>query len=170
MSNSPLAAARRNGELGLVIMAASITGAAYVLASLGKNSEMPATVVPFLLALLGMLVAAHVATRYFARGADGTLLPLAALMHGIGYVMIARLSDRRAALQTTWALIAIVAFVLVLLLVQRPPDLARYKWTFLFIGVGSLVLPLVPGIGSSVGGAVIWFIVGPVSILPGDFA
>ena len=170
MSNSPLAAARRNGELGLVVMAASITGAAYVLASLGKNSEMPATVVPFLLALLGMLVAAHVATRYFARGADGTLLPLAALMHGIGYVMIARLSDRRAALQTTWSLIAIIAFVLVLLLVQRPPDLARYKWTFLFTGAGSLVLPLVPGIGTSVGGARIWVSVGPISIQPGEFA
>ncbi|MCE9621328.1 MAG: FtsW/RodA/SpoVE family cell cycle protein [Actinomycetia bacterium] len=170
MSNSPLAAARRNGELGLVVMAACITGAAYVLASLGKNSEMPATVVPFLLALLGMLVAAHVATRYFARGADGTLLPLAALMHGIGYVMIARLSDRRAALQTTWSLIAIVAFVLVLMLVQRPPDLARYKWTFLFVGAGSLVLPLVPGIGTSVGGARIWVRIGPVSIQPGEFA
>lgn len=170
MSASPLAAARRNGELGLVIMAASITGAAYVLASLGKNSEMPATVVPFLVALLGMLIAAHVATRYFARGADGTLLPLAALMHGIGYVMIARLSDRRAALQTTWSLIAIVAFVLVLLLVQRPPDLARYKWTFLFIGAGSLVLPLVPGIGTSVGGARIWVTIGPINIQPGEFA
>ena len=169
-SSSPLATARRNGELGLVIMAASITGAAYVLASFGKNSEMPATVVPFLVALLGMLIAAHVATRYFARGADGTLLPLAALLHGIGYVMIARLSDRRAALQTTWSLIAIVAFVLVLLLVQRPPDLARYKWTFLFIGVGSLVLPLVPGIGTSVGGARIWVTIGPVSIQPGEFA
>ncbi len=170
MTTSPLATARRNGELGLVIMAASITGAAYVLASLGKNSQMPATVVPFLVALLGMLIAAHVATRYFARGADGTLLPLAALMHGIGYVMIARLSDRRAALQTTWSFIAIVAFVMVLLLVQRPPDLARYKWTFLFIGVGSLVLPLVPGIGTSVGGARIWVSVGPVSIQPGEFA
>jgi peptidoglycan glycosyltransferase len=170
MSTSPLASARRNGELGLVVMAASITGAAYVLASLGKNSEMPATVVPFLVALLGMLVAAHIATRYFARGADGTLLPLAALMHGIGYVMIARLSDRRAALQTTWSFIAIVALVLVLLMVQRPPDLARYKWTFLFIGAGSLVLPLVPGIGTSVGGARIWVSVGPVNIQPGEFA
>lgn len=174
MSNSPLAVARRNGELGLVVMAASITGAAYVLVLLGKDSQKQdlewVTVVPFVLALLGMLVAAHVAVRYFASGSDGTLLPLAALMHGIGYVMIARLSDRRAALQTTWTFIAIVAFVLVLLLVQRPPDLARYKWTFLFVGVGSLVLPLVPGIGTSVGGARIWVSVGPVSIQPGEFA
>ena len=147
---SPVAAARRNSELGLVIMAAGISAVAFVLASLGKNSTMPATLVPFLVALLGMLLAAHVATRWLARGADGTLLPLAIMLHGIGYVMIARLSERRAALQTTWSFIAIVAFVLTLLVIQRPPDLARYKWTFLFVGAGLLMLPLVPGIGTSV--------------------
>jgi type IV secretory pathway TrbF-like protein len=95
--SSPIAAARRNSELGLVIMAASISAVAYVLASLGKNSSMPATIIPFLIALLGMLVAAHIATRLLARGADSTLLPLAVMLHGIGYVMIARLSERRAA-------------------------------------------------------------------------
>ena len=167
---SPLAAARRNSELGLVLMAAGISAGGYVLASLGKNSSMPATIVPFLIALLGLLVAAHVATRYFARGADGNLLPLAVLLHGVGYVMIARLSDRRAALQTTWSLVAIVAFVLTLIVVQRPPDLARYKWTFLFFGAGALMLPLVPGIGTSVGGAKIWVSIGPIHIQPGEFA
>jgi peptidoglycan glycosyltransferase len=167
---SPLASARRASELGLVLMAAVITGAAYVLASLGKNSTMPATIVPFLLTLLGLLVAAHIATRFLARGADATLLPLAALLHGVGYVMIARLSDRRAALQTTWSFIAIVAFALTLFVVQRPPDLARYKWTFLFFGAGALLLPLVPGVGSSVGGAKIWVSLGPINIQPGEFA
>ncbi|HQY86580.1 MAG TPA: FtsW/RodA/SpoVE family cell cycle protein, partial [Ilumatobacteraceae bacterium] len=168
--SSPLAAARRNSELGLVVMAAGISAVAFVLASLGKNSTMPATLVPFLIALLGMLIAAHIATRLLARGADGTLLPLAVMLHGIGYVMIARLSERRAALQTTWSFIAIVAFVLTLLIVQRPPDLARYKWTFLFVGAGLLMLPLVPGIGSSVGGAKIWVSIGPVNFQPGEFA
>jgi len=167
---SPLAAARRNSELGLVLMAAAISAVAYVLASLGKNATMPATLVPFVVALLGMLVAAHVATRYLARGADSTLLPLAVLLHGLGYVMIARLSDRRAALQTTWSFVAIVAFVLTLVIIQRPPDLARYKWTFLFLGAGGLMLPLVPGIGTSVGGAKIWVSLGPINIQPGEFA
>ena len=168
--SSPIAAARRNGELGLVIMAASISAVAYVLASLGKNSSMPATIIPFLIALLGMLVAAHIATRVLASGADSTLLPLAVMLHGIGYVVIARLSERRAALQTTWSFIAIVAFVLTLLVVQRPPDLARYKWTFLAVGAGLLMMPLVPGIGSSVGGAKIWVSIGPVNFQPGEFA
>jgi len=167
---SPIAAARRNSELGLVVMAASITAVAYVLASLGKNATMPATLVPFLIALLGMLIAAHIAVRRLARGADSTLLPLAIILHGLGYVMIARLSERRAALQTTWSLIAIVAFVLTLLIVQRPPDLARYKWTFLAVGAGLLMLPLVPGIGTSVGGARIWVSIGPINFQPGEFA
>ena len=166
----PVATARRKNELGLVVMAAAITAAAYVLASLGKNSQMPATIIPFLIALLAMLIAAHVAVRYIARGADGTLLPIAMLLHGMGYVMIARLSDRRAALQTTWSFIAILAFVITLVLVQRPPDLARYKWTFLAVGAGMLMVPLVPGLGSSVGGARIWVSLGPINIQPGEFA
>ncbi|CAB4362913.1 MAG: FtsW/RodA/SpoVE family cell cycle protein [Actinobacteria bacterium] len=167
---SPLAAARRRSELGLVLMAAGISAVGYVLASFGKNATMPATIVPFLVALLAMLIAANVATRFLARGADATLLPIAVLLHGIGYVMIARLSDRRAALQTTWSFIAVVAFVATLLLVQRPPDLARYKWTFLFLGAGALMAPLVPGLGTSVGGARIWVSIGPIHIQPGEFA
>jgi peptidoglycan glycosyltransferase len=151
-------------------MAAAITAVAYALAALGKNAELPARIVPFLVALLALLLSAHVATRLLAPGADGTLLPLAVLLNGIGYVVIARLSDRLAALQTTWTFIAIVAFVLTLFLVPRPSDLARFKWTFLIIGAGLLMLPLVPGIGISVGGARIWVHLGPINFQPGEFA
>jgi len=170
MSQSPIATARRNSELGLVVMAAGITAVAYTLASLGKNTQIPARIVPFLIALLALLVSAHVAVRLLAPGADSTLLPLAILLHGIGYVVIARLSDRLAGLQTTWSLIAIVAFVATLLVVQRPSDLARYKWTFLVIGAGLIVMPLVPGIGVAVGGARIWVAIGPINFQPGEFA
>ncbi|MFZ4720199.1 MAG: FtsW/RodA/SpoVE family cell cycle protein, partial [Ilumatobacteraceae bacterium] len=170
MSSSPIASARRNSELGLVVMAAGITAVAYTLAALGKNSQLPARIIPFLVALLGLLLCAHIATRILAPGADGTLLPLAVLLNGIGYVVIARLSDRLAALQTTWTFIAITAFVLTLFFVRRPSDLARYKWTFLFIGAGLLMLPLVPGLGTSVGGARIWVSLGPINFQPGEFA
>lgn len=170
MSSSQLATIRRNSELGLVVMAAVITAIAYTLASLGTNAQIPARIIPFLVALLGLLLSAHVANRLLARGADGTMLPLAVLLNGIGYVVIARLSVRLAGLQTTWTFIAITAFVLVLLLVQRPTDLARYQWTFLVIGAGLLMLPLVPGLGTSVGGARIWVSLGPVNFQPGEFA
>jgi len=161
---------RRGTELGLVIMAGIITAAAYVLASLGKDATIPPIIVPFFIALLGLLLVAHIATRLLARGADATLLPLAAMLHGIGYVMITRLSDHLAKLQTTWSFIAIAAYVLTLLAVQRTPDLARYKWTFFVLGAGLLLAPLVPGVGRSVGGARIWVSVGPISFQPGEFA
>jgi len=166
----PLAADRRRAELGMVVMAALITAGAYTLAALGKNAEMPARIVPFLVALLGLLLFAHIGVRALARGADATLLPLAVLLNGVGYVVIARLSERLAGLQTTWTFISIVAFLLTLLFVRRPADLARYKWTFLVAGVVLLLVPLVPGLGTSVGGARIWVNIGPVTFQPGEFA
>lgn len=169
-THSPIATARRGTELGLVVMAGVVTAVAYTLASLGKNAEIPPVIVPFLLAVLGLLLLAHLATRLLAGGAEPTLLPLAALLHGLGYVMITRLDDRLAGLQTTWSLIAIGAFVAVLLVVQRPTDLARYKWTFFAAGAVLLLLPLVPGIGRTFGGARIWVSIGPINFQPGEFA
>jgi cell division protein FtsW (lipid II flippase) len=161
---------RRSTELGLVIMAGVITAAAYVLASLGKNATIPPIIVPFFVAMLGLLLLAHLATRIMARGADATLLPLAAMLHGIGYVMITRLNDHLAGLQTLWSFIAIGAYITTLIVVQRAPDLARFKWTFFVLGAGLLLLPLVPKVGRSVGGARIWVRVGPINFQPGEFA
>ena len=169
-TTSPIARARRSTELSLVVMAAIITAGAYTLASLGENAVIPARIVPFLAVLLGLLVLAHLAVRYLATGADGTLLPLAALLHGIGYVMITRLDDRLAGLQATWSMVAIGVFVLTLVVVQRAPDLARYRWSFLLAGIVLLLMPLVPGLGFSVGGAKIWVSVGPINFQPGEFA
>ncbi|MGA0210011.1 MAG: DUF2505 family protein, partial [Candidatus Nanopelagicales bacterium] len=65
---------------------------------------------PFLALLLVLIGMAHIAVRLLARGADGTLLPLVVLLHGLGYVMISRLDDELAGLQALWSLVAIVAF------------------------------------------------------------
>jgi peptidoglycan glycosyltransferase len=169
-ATSPLARARRSTELTLVVMAALITAGAYTLASLGEYAVIPARIGPFLAVILGLLVLAHLAVRWLAAGADGTLLPLAALLHGLGYVMITRLDDRLAGLQTTWSLVAIGAFIVMLVAVQRAPDLARYRWSLLLIGVVLLLLPMVPGLGFGVGGARIWVSLGPINFQPGEFA
>jgi len=153
-----------------VILAGLVTAGAYTLASLGQNAVIPSRILPFLGLMLLLLVSAHVAVRWLASGADSTLLPVAALLNGLGYVMIARLSERLAGLQTTWTLIGIGVFIAVLVFVERINDLARYTWHFFAVGAGLLLLPLVPGLGFSSGGARIWVNIGPINFQPGEFA
>jgi peptidoglycan glycosyltransferase len=168
--DSPLARRRRSTELSLVVMAALITGAAYTITALGTNAEVPPGIGFFVAILLGLLLCAHVVIRLVARGADGTLLPLAALLHGIGFVMITRLDDELAGLQATWSLVAIGSFVATLLIVQRASDLARYSWLFFFGGAFLLLLPLAPGLGANINGARIWVSLGAINFQPGEFA
>ncbi|MGA9276708.1 FtsW/RodA/SpoVE family cell cycle protein [Ilumatobacter sp.] len=167
---APLAYRRRNAELTLIILAASITALAYTIASLGTNAEIPPGIFGFVAILLGLLLIAHLAVRKFAVGADATLLPLAALLHGIGFVMITRLDDTLAGLQSLWSLLAVGTFVGVLIIVRRVTDLARFRWTFFAAGAIGLLLPMVPGLGSNINGARIWVSVGAINFQPGEFA
>ncbi len=173
MSTSPIATRRRNNELILVLMAAALTVGAYLLASLGKTANIPANIIPFLVVVVALLVGAHLATRLLASGADPVLLPLAALLNGLGYVFIVRVDTRNrlAGLQAAWILIGVGLFVVTMLMVRRVPDLRSYKWTLLVLGVLLLVAPAIPGIGTYNGtNARLWIAVGPLSFQPGEFA
>ena len=164
-----IGARRRTTEFGLIVLAVIVVGASYTLASLGKEASIPANVGPFLLVIFGLLIGAHIAVRRLAPLADGILLPLAALLNGLGYVWIARLDKDLAALQATWTALGILGFVLTLLFVRRMRDLDT-PYTLMVVGVGLLLLPLVPGVGRTINGAKIWVALGPVSFQPGEFA
>jgi peptidoglycan glycosyltransferase len=166
----PIARWRRNTELSLVVMAGLITATAYTLASLGVDADVPPGIIVFVAIVLGLLLCAHLVVRLVARGADATLLPLAALLHGIGFAMITRLDDELAGLQATWSLVAIAAFAVTLVVIERASDLARYKWLLFSGGCLLLLLPLVPGVGQIINGARIWVSVGAVNFQPGEFA
>ncbi len=161
---------RRNTELALLVMAAIVIVAAYILASLGRLAEIPANIVPFLVVILGLLLVAHIATRRLAPRADPVLLPLAGLLNGVGYVFIARLDEDLAGLQATWTLLGVAAFTGTLLIVRRTRWLEQYRYTLMLVGIGLLVLPLVPVIGQEINGARIWVSLGPVNFQPGEFA
>jgi cell division protein FtsW (lipid II flippase) len=160
---------RRNTELGLIVLAVLITGGAYVLGALGRTDALPANIYPFLGAVLGLMVVAHLACRRYAQGADGVLLPLAAVLNGLGYAFIARLDTNVAGLQATWTFIGVGAFVATLILVRRIRDLSRWKWTFALFGLVILLLPLVPGLGYG-GDARLWVHIGPITFQPGEIA
>lgn len=166
-----MAAPRRNTELGLLLLVVLITGGAYALAVLGKDSEIPANIGPFLGFVLGLLLVAHIVVRRLAPNADATLLPLAGLLNGLGYVVIARINERLAWQQAAWTAFGIALFCITLLVVKRARDLSNYRWTFALLGIILLLVPLAPGIGREYrSGSRIWVSFGSMSFQPGEFA
>jgi peptidoglycan glycosyltransferase len=166
---------RRNTELGLLVMVVVIIGAAYVLASLGSEKKIPLDIGPFLLVVLGLMMFAHLVVRRLAPDADPILLPVAALLNGLGYVMVASLAEangntKLAGLQSLWTAVGIAAFVTVLFLVRRTRVIERYRYTFALVGIGLLLLPLVPGVGREVNGSRIWVSIGGAGFQPGEIA
>ena len=167
---APVRAARRTTELGLIVLAALVTVGAYALASLGRTASLPANIVPFLGMIVGLLAIAHVATRRLAPNADGVLLPMAGLLNGIGYVFIARLDQELAGAQALWSALGVGAYIGTLVIVKRARDLERYRYTFALLGVGLLLMPLLPVIGHTVNGARIWIRMGTATFQPGELA
>ena len=145
--NTALGRLRRNAELGLICWPSSSPAAPTRSPASARPPRCPATSARSSRIVFGLLIVAHLAVRRLAPEADGILLPLAALLNGIGYVFIARLKPSLAGLQASWTAVGILAFVLTLLFVRRVRDLERYRYTFMFIGLGLLLLPLVPGLG-----------------------
>jgi cell division protein FtsW (lipid II flippase) len=155
----------------MVVMALVLTASGYVLASLGgRSASLPANLVPFLVAVVALLGGAHVATRRLAPKADALLLPMAALLNGLGYVFIARRDRDLAALQALWTARGVGAFVATLLFVRRTRDIERFRYTFALIGIGLLLLPLAPVIGRNINGSRLWVRFAGITFQPGEMA
>ena len=112
----------------------------------------------------------------FAPNADPTLLPIVTLLNGIGFTMISRLDlavgpgSRYARTQAVWIAIGIGVFVLALAAIRQVDTLRRYRYIFLVLGVGALLMPLVPGLGYTANGARLWIHLGPLNFQPGEAA
>ena len=162
--------ARRSTELGLMVLAWIITSAFYVLAWLGAVGHLPPDLWLFLVAMVAISLSMHVAIRHYVPQASQVLLPIATLLNGIGYVEIARWDPHQAAYQSLWFLVSAVGLVITLALIRHVRDLDRYRYTSLLGAIGLLLLPLVPGLGISVGGARLWIGLGPITFQPVEVA
>jgi cell division protein FtsW (lipid II flippase) len=160
----------RRTELVLLALALVITTAFYILASLGAQGQMPSRLWLFLVCMIGISLGMHLAIRHYAPRSSQILLPVATLLNGIGYVEIARWNSTRAAYQAAWFLFSAIGVVLVLKFVKHIRDLDRYRYLTLVAAVFLLLMPLIPHIGVSSGGARLWVALGPISFQPVEIA
>jgi cell division protein FtsW (lipid II flippase) len=107
--------------------------------------------------------AIHVFLNHYHRERDPLLLPIAALLTGLGLIEIARLAPNFIVRQLIWLAISTVVLVLVL---KAPSDLKwlrRYKYTWLLIGLLLLALTFLIGVNPEGAGLTLW-LGGPLGV------
>jgi cell division protein FtsW (lipid II flippase) len=171
---------RRNAELLLLCFAAAITVAALAIVQANQDLGLRWDLVDYAAGFLAVFVTAHLAIRRFAPYADPLLLPVVALLNGLGLVMIHRLdlADRldgngarpNAQPQILWTLVGVAAFALVVWLKDHR-QLARYGYICGLTGMVILAVPaLLPPSYSEQNGAKIWIRLPGFSIQPAEFS
>src|SRR4051812_48975174 len=96
---------------------------------------------------------------------------MAALLTAIGLTEIYRIHPDDAFRQGVWIIIAVSAFAGTLLALRRDyRRLESYKYIFGLTAIGLLVLPAIPGLGTTVNGARLWIHFGSLQFQPGEIA
>jgi cell division protein FtsW (lipid II flippase) len=178
---------RRRTELLMLIFVVGVVLFAYANVGLGLNGKIPAGMFEYGIAFAVLVGGAHMAVRWLAPWADPLLLPLAALLNGLGIVMIYRLQQSGRAgntgnvistmtasttlYQVLWSALGLAAFVAVLAFIRQPRTLQRYTYTLGAIGLVLFAIPaLLPASMSEINGAKVWILLGGFEIQPGEFA
>ncbi len=183
---APVQSNRRTTELILLCCAIGITAVSLVLVEASQEQTLTLDLAKYGISYAAMFLVAHLAVRRFAPYADPLLLPIVALLNGLGLVLIHRLdlADADSAIhqglavpspdatqQVLWTALAIAGFITVLVLLKDYRLLARYGYTVGLAGLVLLAIPaLLPSRFSEVNGAKIWIKLPGFSIQPGEFA
>ncbi len=155
-------------SVAFTILALILSVGAYVIAGFGKRGQLPATFALYVTIFAAGYAGALLVTRVFAPRADPALFPTAAVLVGLGFAMIFRLSGGLAAEQATWIVVGLIAYALTLIVVRDARMLDAYTYTIGLLGLLLLLLPVAPGIGRTINGARLWVQIGPIGFQPAE--
>jgi cell division protein FtsW (lipid II flippase) len=157
---------RRHTELLMLVFAIAVATFAYANVGFGLKGQLPPGILEYCGGFAVLVLLAHVAVRRLAPWADPLMLPLAAMLNGLGITMIYRLQEvgrngnpgslsvpmsaSATAVQLLYTAIGIACFIATLALIREPRVLQRYTYTLGAIGLILLVLPALPFLPASV--------------------
>jgi cell division protein FtsW (lipid II flippase) len=165
---------RRGAELFLLVLALAVGVGGYAAVGLGVEGAVPADIVGYGGWLAALMAGAHVVVRIVAPYADPVLLPVVAALNGLGLAVIHRLDIPEgtdlARQQLTWMTLGVLLFAATLVILRDHRVLARFTYTSGLAAIVLLLMPILPGLGTTINGARIWISVGPFSFQPGEVA
>jgi len=176
---TPAIPTRRNSEFALIGFATLVTGTALLIVEANQEQGVGWDLLTYTLAFLTLFSCAHLAVRRFAPYADPLLLPVVALLNGLGLVLIHRLdltagrpSDGPGAeQQMLWTLVGVAGFTMVVVFLKDHRMLARYDYICGAAGLVLLAIPaLLPSSLSETNGAKIWIRLPGFTIQPAEFS
>ncbi|ADG76684.1 Cell cycle protein OS=Tsukamurella paurometabola (strain ATCC 8368 / DSM / CCUG 35730 / CIP 100753 / JCM 10117 / KCTC 9821 / NBRC 16120 / NCIMB 702349 /NCTC 13040) OX=521096 GN=Tpau_0030 PE=4 SV=1 [Tsukamurella paurometabola] len=174
----------RSRELVLLGAATVITGASLAIVEWAQKQTISWDLAKYVVAFVVLYAAAHVAVRRFAPYADPLILPVVALLNGLGLVLIHRLDLGRAHgengriqeineanQQILWTLMGVAVLVAILALLRDHRTLAKYAYTIGLVGLILLALPaLLPASLSEINGSKNWIKTPLFSIQPSEIS
>ncbi len=178
----PAARSRRRTELLMLLFAFALVLFAFANVGFTLKGAKTSGIAEYMAGYIIVTLIAHLAMRRFAPWADPLLLPLAALLNGLGIVMTDRLllqnkllltpmNSSAAIIQVVYSAIGVGGFVAVLAFIREPRVLQRYTYTLGAAGLLLVALPaLLPASISEVQGAKIQIRLGSFTIQPEEFA
>ncbi|MBV9094637.1 MAG: FtsW/RodA/SpoVE family cell cycle protein [Streptosporangiaceae bacterium] len=166
---APAVRGRRRTELLMLVFALGLVAFAFANVGYSLKGRLPSPMAEYLGVFAGLVLVAHLAVRRFAPFADPLLLPLAALLNGLGVAMTYRLaaqgnllsvrmSPSATGIQLVYTAVGIGCLVAVLIVIREPRMLQRYTYTLGAIGLALIAVPAllpasiseVPGTGAKV--------------------
>jgi len=152
----------RTAEAGLIVAASLLAAVGVAIVEFTRGNWLDAQVAITFIVFLASFGGLHLAVRTWAAGASSLLIPTAAFLTAVGFIEIYRIDGEAAAIQRWSLLVAggIGAAVLWMLRSSGVAVLKRYRYVLLAVGMGLLLLPLLPDSwpihGATVNGSRLW--------------
>jgi cell division protein FtsW (lipid II flippase) len=169
----------RNMEALLLFFAAGLNAFELAQIQLSILEKMTVDLFTYWLPPLIFTLILHFILRKKASESDPLILPIAFALNGLGIAMIYRLdlatmasggSELFAFRQVLWTCVAMAIAAAVILYIPSQLWLRRFVYTAMVVGIGLLLMPLLPVIGKTINGATLWISLFGVTFQPGELA